>query len=447
MTDTQSFIPVARGRRTSLASSISGLALSINSTAPRSPRNSHRRTVSLALSSGDEGRRSPHVPSHVSLTHTRLASAVEGVDPALSPESIVLTLDGTGTEFGTDDESSTIDSVDRSMHRSRETSPAPEIDCSQLTETLSRASNGVNGLCENGASSLGLLDNLSPPSRPRDPLSPVVGVQNTSRIPAGPHGKTSRMIATLQTELEHTKSHLDRVKQEVRNCRREIGTLTRRSEDLRETRDRMRGEVEALNNVIARKERMMADVLARARTAEASATQNASERKELEARVKKAEADSRGEVEVAAAARAKAESECNALRDLVHSMREAWTREAAALREEVNCSQAQMREERAAASKKYEEALVLVRDRSAESRDVAALIEEVQTKNREALEAYSAEVQTLRADAERSSRETTEARDMAITLSQELARLRRFARQPPREDLDAIIASDQEELS
>jgi FtsZ-binding cell division protein ZapB len=69
------------------------------------------------------------------------------------------------------------------------------------------------------------------------------------------------MIATLQTELEHSKSHLDRVKQEVRNCRREIGTLTRRSEDLRETRDRMRGEIEALNNVIARKERMVAGEL------------------------------------------------------------------------------------------------------------------------------------------------------------------------------------------
>jgi hypothetical protein len=53
----------------------------------------------------------------------------------------------------------------------------------------------------------------------------VVGAQNTSRIPSGPHGKTSRMIATLQTELEHSKSHLDRVKQEVRNCRREIGTV------------------------------------------------------------------------------------------------------------------------------------------------------------------------------------------------------------------------------
>lgn len=70
-------------------------------------------------------------------------------------------------------------------------------------------------------------DSLSPstePARLRDPLSPVV-VQNTSRIPSGPHGKSTRMITTLQTELEHTKSHLDRVKQEVRNCRREIGTV------------------------------------------------------------------------------------------------------------------------------------------------------------------------------------------------------------------------------
>lgn len=65
------------------------------------------------------------------------------------------------------------------------------------------------------------------------------------------------MIEELQDELAHTKQHLERAKTEVRNCRREIGTLTRRSEDLRETRDRMRGEAETLNNVIARKERMI----------------------------------------------------------------------------------------------------------------------------------------------------------------------------------------------
>lgn len=73
----------------------------------------------------------------------------------------------------------------------------------------------------------------------------------------GATGKSSQMIEELQDELERTKQHLERAKTEVRNCRREIGTLTRRSEDLRETRDRMRGEAETLNNVIARKERMI----------------------------------------------------------------------------------------------------------------------------------------------------------------------------------------------
>lgn len=78
----------------------------------------------------------------------------------------------------------------------------------------------------------------------------------------GGTGKSSQMIEELQDELAHTKQHLERAKTEVRNCRREIGTLTRRSEDLRETRDRMRGEAETLNNVIARKERMISGTCA-----------------------------------------------------------------------------------------------------------------------------------------------------------------------------------------
>lgn len=110
-------------------------------------------------------------------------------------------------------------SLHASVHRSREASPPPDIDGAPLTESI----NGANGHSENRSPLP--IDSLSPPARIRDPLSPVVGVQNTSRIPSGPHGKTSRMIATLQTELEHSKSHLDRVKQEVRNCRREIGTV------------------------------------------------------------------------------------------------------------------------------------------------------------------------------------------------------------------------------
>lgn len=92
-------------------------------------------------------------------------------------------------------------------------------------------------------------------------------------------------------------------------------------------------------------------------------TQNASDRKELEARVKKAEADSHAGIETATAARVRAESEFNALRDLVQSTREVWAREVTGLKDEIQRAQTQMRKEREAASKKYEEALALIRDR------------------------------------------------------------------------------------
>lgn len=103
---------------------------------------------------------------------------------------------------------------------------------------------------------------------------PVTGRTSFGQAQLGPAkprrslgaGKSSQMIEELQDELAHTKQHLERAKTEVRNCRREIGTLTRRSEDLRETRDRMRSEAETLNNVIARKERMISGTWARLRS-------------------------------------------------------------------------------------------------------------------------------------------------------------------------------------
>lgn len=85
------------------------------------------------------GRRSPRAPSRVSLAHTRLVSAVEG-DPALSPESAVLSLDGTGTEFGTDDES-LIDPVDRSEF------PRPPL----LTAVRAPTRSSLNKQRRNGA--------------------------------------------------------------------------------------------------------------------------------------------------------------------------------------------------------------------------------------------------------------------------------------------------------
>lgn len=103
-------------------------------------------------------------------------------------------------------------------------------------------------------------------------------------------------------------------------------------------------------------------MLARARTAEASVTQNATDKKDLESRVKKAEADARAEIEAATAARQKAESECDALRDSVRSLREAWTREVVGYKEEVERVQSQMRDERDAAAKKHDAIMTVVKE-------------------------------------------------------------------------------------
>lgn len=103
-------------------------------------------------------------------------------------------------------------------------------------------------------------------------------------------------------------------------------------------------------------------MLARARTAEASVTQNASDRKDLETRVKKAEADARAEIEAATSARLKAESECDALRDSVRSLRDAWAREVSGYKTEVEAVQTQMREKREAAAKKHDAVLAVVRE-------------------------------------------------------------------------------------
>jgi DNA repair exonuclease SbcCD ATPase subunit len=141
----------------------------------------------------------------------------------------------------------------------------------------------------------------------------------------------------------------------------------------------MRTEADALNNVINRKERMVtgescnnkvwcsnvwltsyADVLARARTAEATVQQYTTERQEFEQRSKEVEAEARERVEKEFMARVKAEAEAEALRDSVRSLRAVWQREVEAYRNEVSRMADQMRAERETAGVKRDEVMALV---------------------------------------------------------------------------------------
>jgi hypothetical protein len=95
-------------------------------------------------------------------------------------------------------------------------------------------------------------------------LSPMaaVSVQPPSpnrRISLTPVG-TSKVLADLQTGVVNARNALENTKAQLRLSQRSVAQLTRQTEDLKEGRERLRLENEGLNNVVARKERLLQEV-------------------------------------------------------------------------------------------------------------------------------------------------------------------------------------------
>lgn len=77
-----------------------------------------------------------------------------------------------------------------------------------------------------------------------------------SLTPAG----TSKVLADLQTGVINARNALENTKAQLRLSQRTVAQLTRQTEDLKEGRERLRLENEGLNNVVARKERLLQEV-------------------------------------------------------------------------------------------------------------------------------------------------------------------------------------------
>lgn len=67
-------------------------------------------------------------------------------------------------------------------------------------------------------------------------------------------------MADLQTGVIQAKTALENTKAQLRLSQRSVAQLTRQTEDLKEVRERLRLENEGLNNVVARKERLLQEV-------------------------------------------------------------------------------------------------------------------------------------------------------------------------------------------
>ena len=88
------------------------------------------------------------------------------------------------------------------------------------------------------------------------PPSPSVSPRRQSFTPGG----TTKVLADLQAGILNTKNKLDDTKHQLRQSQRQVSQLTRQTEDLKEARERLRLENEGLNNVVARKERLLQEV-------------------------------------------------------------------------------------------------------------------------------------------------------------------------------------------
>lgn len=83
---------------------------------------------------------------------------------------------------------------------------------------------------------------------------------NTARRISLTPGGTTKVLADLQTGVIQAKTALENTKAQLRLSQRSVAQLTRQTEDLKEVRERLRLENEGLNNVVARKERLLQEV-------------------------------------------------------------------------------------------------------------------------------------------------------------------------------------------
>lgn len=81
----------------------------------------------------------------------------------------------------------------------------------------------------------------------------------SKRISLTPGG-TTKVLADLQAGVVNARNALENTKSQLRLSQRTVAQLTRQTEDLKEGRERLRLENEGLNNVVARKERLLQEV-------------------------------------------------------------------------------------------------------------------------------------------------------------------------------------------
>ncbi|KAN0088144.1 hypothetical protein V8E55_005201 [Tylopilus felleus] len=314
---------------------------------------------------------------------------------------------------------------------------------SSPTRTLSRipvASVGnARALADDGlSSSLNRTSPQTPP--PVSPIDPTVAnnpanLNSTPSLqaPASPNrrfsltpGGTSKVLADLQTGVINARNALENTKAQLRLSQRTVAQLTRQTEDLKEGRERLRLENEGLNNVVARKERLLQEVLERARKAEAEAATLKSQLKTETTTSKRSLREMEAALAESTALSQKSEREYITLRDSIKSMTESWKHETDRLRDEMRKREEKVKKEAEAIGKKYKQLAEEMKVAQQAQTKVKDLQTEDSKTRKEIEDEFRQGITGLKAQVEEQSHRSEQAIETAKTLAAELARLRRL---------------------
>ncbi|KAF9240593.1 hypothetical protein BU15DRAFT_87520 [Melanogaster broomeanus] len=266
---------------------------------------------------------------------------------------------------------------------------------SSPTRTLSHADMATTSVNPNASTS-----SLQAPASP------------SRRISLTPGG-TSKVLADLQTGVSNARNALENTKSQLR--------LSQRT-----GRERLRLENEGLNNVVARKERLLQEVLERARKAEAEAAALKLQLKTETTSSKRSLREMEAALTESTALSQKSEREYITLRDSIKSMTESWKHDTERLRDEMRKREDKLKKEAESVGKKYTQLAEEMKAAQQEQKKVKELRTEDSKIRKEVEDEFREEIKRLKVHVEQQSHISDEAIETARTLASELARLRRL---------------------
>ncbi|KAG6811547.1 hypothetical protein H0H92_006900 [Tricholoma furcatifolium] len=218
-------------------------------------------------------------------------------------------------------------------------------------------------------------------------------------------GNTTKVLADLQTGVVNARNALENTKAQLRLSQRSVAQLTRQTEDLKEVRERLRLENEGLNNVVARKERLLQEVLERARKAEAEAATLKSQLKQETSAAKKSVQEMKTALTESTALSQKCEREYITLRDSIKGLVESWKADTEQLREEMRKREDKVKAEAEMIGKKYKKLLEEVKAAEGSRAEIKKYQDEDKKVAVEVEQAWQDEISRLKQEIEKSNHE------------------------------------------